>query len=119
MDKIRSYKDLNIWNKGITIVEEIYTITKKFPEEERYSLVLQMRKAAVSIPSNIAEGFARQHDKEYKYFLYIALGSCSELITQLIISFKLKYIESEKQISMENDLDYLSKMIMSLIKKIR
>lgn len=78
--KVKDYKDLKVWQKGIDIVDKIYSITTKFPKEEVYGLVLQMRKAAVSIPSNIAEGFVRHHSKEYKQFLYISLGSCAELL---------------------------------------
>ncbi len=79
--KVRSYRELDVWKKGIEIVDLVYEITKKFPNEERYGLATQMQRAAVSIPSNIAEGFARQHTKEYQQFCYISLGSCAELET--------------------------------------
>jgi four helix bundle protein len=84
--KIKSYKELDVWKKGIEIVDMVYTMTGTFPKEERYGLTTQMQRAAVSIASNIAEGFARQHTKEYQQFCYIALGSCAELETQLIIA---------------------------------
>ncbi len=74
-EKIKSFKDLKIWQKGIEIVKDVYDITKSFPKEELYGLTSQMRRCAVSIPSNIAEGFKRYHNKEFKQFLYITLGS--------------------------------------------
>lgn len=91
-EKIKNFKDLRIWQKGIEVVKDIYILTKKFPKEELYGLTSQMRRSAVSIPSNIAEGFRRYHNKEYKQFLYITLGSCAELETQIIIANELDYI---------------------------
>ena len=73
-EKIKNFQDLRIWQKGIEIVRDVYMITKKYPKEELYSLTSQMRRSAISIPSNIAEGFRRFHNREYKQFLYIALG---------------------------------------------
>ncbi len=116
--KVKDYKDLKVWQKGIEIVDKIYTITAKFPKEEVYGLVLQMRKAAVSIPSNIAEGFVRHHSKEYKQFLYISLGSCAELDTQLIISYRRKYITKEELEELTEDINHESRMLVNLIKKI-
>jgi len=78
-EKIKNFEDLRIWQKGIEVVKDVYILTKKFPKEELYGLTSQMRRSAVSIPSNIAEGFRRYHNKEYKQFLYIVLGSCAEL----------------------------------------
>ena len=78
---IGGHKDLDIWKKGMEIVNRVYTVTADYPKEEIYGLTAQMRRAAISIPSNIAEGFMRQHNKEYKQFLYVALGSCAELET--------------------------------------
>jgi len=73
-EKIKNFQDLRIWQKGIEIVKDVYMITKKYPKEELYLLTSQMRCSAISIPSNIAEGFRRFHNREYKQFLYIALG---------------------------------------------
>lgn len=95
-EKIRNFKDLRIWQQSIELVEEIYRITKKFPKEELYGIVNQIRQSAVSLPSNIAEGFVRYHNKEFKQFLFIALASSAELETQLIVSNKLKYITRQK-----------------------
>ncbi len=75
--KVKDYKELKIWQKGIDIVDRIYEITEEFPYRELYGLAQQMRKASVSIPSNIAEGFMRNYTKEYSQFLHIALGSCA------------------------------------------
>ena len=86
------YKDLIVWQKAIDLATWIYSLTSRFPKEELYGIVSQMRRAAVSIPSNIAEGQSRQHKSEFIQFLSIAKGSLSELETQLIISGRLKYI---------------------------
>ncbi|MCP4257396.1 MAG: four helix bundle protein [Planctomycetes bacterium] len=116
--KIKSFKDLKIWNKGIKLVEDVYTVSKSFPKEEMYGLQSQLRRSAVSIPSNIAEGFARFHNKEYRNFLFISLGSCAELTTQIIIAARLEYVEENKANTMLSDIDDISKMTMSLIKKL-
>ena len=116
--KIKSYKDLNIWKRSIEIVEEVYKITENFPKEEIYGLTSQLRRSAVSIPSNIAEGFTRFCNKEYRQFLYISLGSCAELTTQIVISFHLSYLNSEKRDRILNEIGEISKMIMGLIKKL-
>lgn len=115
---IKNYKDLDIWKRGIDLIEGIYKITKNFPHEESYGLSIQMRRCAISVPSNIAEGFSRQYNKEYKQFLYVALGSCSELDTQLIIAGRLEYLKLDKMQEIQSDIDILSRMIMSLIKKL-
>ena len=90
--KVKDYKDLKVWQKGIEIVDMVYELTAKFPREELYGLTIQMRKASVSIPSNISEGFVRGHSKEYRHFLEISLGSCAELDTQSIIAHRRRYI---------------------------
>jgi four helix bundle protein len=117
--KIKSYKELDVWKKGIEIVDGVYKMTGKFPKEERYGLANQMQRAAVSIASNIAEGFARQHTKEYQQFCYIALGSCAELETQLIIAQRRNYVSSEAFSELEDYLDHESRMLMNLIKSLR
>ena len=87
-----THKDLDIWKQGIQLVEEVYKATAEFPKEEIYGLTNQMRRASVSIPSNISEGAARGSRKEFIKFLYVALGSLAELETQTIISEKLGYL---------------------------
>ncbi|MBU0759913.1 MAG: four helix bundle protein [Candidatus Omnitrophica bacterium] len=116
---MRSFKDLKIWRKGIEIVKDTYGLTESFPDKELYGLTSQMRKAAVSLPSNIAEGFKRYHNKEYKQFLHIALGSAAELETQFIIAQELDYINKEELENISEKLDHLSKMITALIHKLR
>ena len=113
---IKNFRDLNIWNIAIEIVEEIYLATKTFPKEELFGLSAQMRRSSISVPSNIAEGFSRRYNKEYKQFLYIALGSCSELATQIVISHRLDFIERQKSENLVKKIDQVSRMIMSLIK---
>lgn len=116
--KIRSFRDLEIWKRGINLVEDIYEITKPFPKEEKYGLISQMRRAAVSVPSNIAEGFGRFHSKEYRQFLHISLGSCAELITHIVIAERLKYISKRISDELSQEVSEISKMIMCLIKKL-
>jgi len=115
---ITTYRDLDIWKLGIDLVKEIYQLTKTFPKEETYGLCSQMRRAVVSIPSNIAEGFKRRHNKEYKQFLYITLGSSAEVETQITIAKELKYITGEKEESLLDKLDHLGRMITNLMKKL-
>lgn len=96
VSKINSYKDLIVWQKSIDLSLQIYKLTKKFPKEELYGLTSQIRRCAVSMPSNIAEGYARNRRKEYVKFLQIAFASGAEVETQLLISRKLDYVsESE------------------------
>ena len=112
---VKDYKDLKVRRKGIEIVDKVYTLTAKFPREELYGLTLQMRKAAVSIPSNVAEGFMRGHTKEYKQFLRISLGSCAELDTQSIIAYRRKYMSKHDLDDLAEDLNHESRMLMRLI----
>lgn len=117
--KVKNYKELNVWKKGIEIVDKIYALTKNFPAEEKYGIAIQMQKSAISIPSNIAEGFARHYSKEYTQFLYVALGSCAELETQLIISNRRNYIVQKEMEELQEDIDHESRMLMNLIKSLR
>ena len=115
-DKIKNFKDLKIWQKGIELAKEIYQITQSFPSAEKYGIVSQMRRAVVSIPSNIAEGFMRRHNKEYKQFLYITLGSLAELETQVILSDQLSFLRNEQCHDIQVNIDELNKMVTGLIK---
>ena len=117
-EKIKNFQDLRIWQKSIEVVKDIYILTKKFPKEELYGLTSQMRRSAVSIPSNIAEGFRRYHNKEYKQFLYIALGSCAELETQIIIANKLDYINETNKTELIVKIKYICRMTIKLIQKL-
>jgi len=116
--KIKSFKDLDIWKRSVKLVEDVYKTTNPFPKEEIYGLTSQLKRAVISIPSNISEGFARFHNKEYRQFLYISLGSCAELTTQIIIASRLEYLEKNKANKLLNEIEEISKMIMSLIKKL-
>ncbi len=113
---MKSHKDLDVWRKSIDLVSRLYTLTKNFPSDEKYGLTLQMRRSAVSIPSNIAEGAARNHKSEFKQFLYIALGSASELETQLIISQNLEYIDTDELNTFMNELSEIRNMLQGLIR---
>jgi len=115
---IETYRDLEIWKKGIEVVKDIYKLTEKFPKQETYGLVSQMRRSAISIPSNVAEGFKRYHNKEYKQFLHITLGSCAELETQITIAKELKYIQQANEAALLEKLDHIGRMITSLLKKL-
>lgn len=114
--KIKNHKDLRIWQTGMQIVDHIYRVTDKFPKNELFSLTDQMRRAAISIPSNIAEGFPRQHKKEYRHFLSIALGSCTELETQLLIAKKRNYVDEKDFALLEDMINHEQCMIISLLK---
>jgi len=94
--KTKSFKDLIVWQKSYQLVLEVYRATKKFPKVEIYSLVSQMRRAVISIPSNISEGYGRQHKLEYRHFLSIAYSSLCELETQVLLSKDLQYIIEEQ-----------------------
>ena len=105
---MRNHKDLIVWQKSMALVKELYQISHSFPKEEIYGITSQMRRAAVSIPSNIAEGYGRGHEKELIQFLYIALGSASELETQLIICKEIAYLTLETQLIICKEIAYLT-----------
>jgi four helix bundle protein len=110
--------DLLVWQKGRELVSMIYSTTHNFPAHEQFGLTSQMNRAAVSIPSNIAEGFGRNSDKEFKQFLNIARGSCAELQTQLLLAKDLKYINDKSFSKIDTDLTELHKMLNAFIKKL-
>lgn len=112
---MQSYRELIVWQKGIELVTEIYALTMKFPKEEIYGLTSQMRRSAVSIPSNIAEGYARKHSKEYIQFVRIAYGSGAELETQLEITKKLNFATPEEIERVEKLLIEIMKMLNKFI----
>ena len=113
---LESYKKLIVWEKSIELVKNIYAITKTFPQSEIYTLTAQMRRAAISIPSNIAEGHSRKNLKEYLQFLRIAYGSATELETQLIIAREL--YKSTDYSSTELLLEEILKMLNAMISKL-
>ncbi len=115
---MNDYRDLIVWQKSVDLTVEIYKLVKLLPKEEIYTLSAQMRRAAVSIPSNIAEGYARKSTKEYINFLSIAQGSRAELQTQLLICEKLNYLTKEQINSSLLLIDEVAKMLTSIIKNL-
>ncbi|VEP17030.1 23Sr RNA protein [Hyella patelloides LEGE 07179] len=115
---IRDFKDLLIWQKGMLIAEQCYLLTKDFPREEIYGIVSQIRRASVSIPANISEGYGRNSKGDYIRFLNIAKGSVNELENHLLLSKRLKLCESKDANNIINLLQEETKMIISLIKKL-
>jgi len=105
----KGFRDLIAWQKGMELTEMVYKITSSFPKEELYGITSQMRRSAVSIPSNIAEGQLRNSKKEFIQFLSIALGSCAELSTQLELSKRLRYLT-------ESDFERISEVIYEVMK---
>ena len=117
MNKIQSHKDLKVWQESIDLVVKIYKISENFPKHEVYGLTSQIRRAAVSIPSNIAEGAGRKGDNEFKRFLFIALGSLSEVETQLEISQRFNYIYTIEEIN--KSIYFIRNMLSNLIKSLK
>jgi len=113
----KTHRDLKIWQRGIDLVTKIYKLTKNFPKEEIYGLTSQMRRAAISYPSNISEGAARDSINDYIRFLYISMGSLSELETQIIISEKLGYLKDSKDIL--EDIEAITRKTYNLIKYLK
>ena len=111
-----THKNLIVWQKSIDLVEKIYSYTDGYPKEELYGLTSQMRRASVSIPSNIAEGHGRFSNKELVRFLFISLGSASELETQIIISKRIRFISEDIYNELNQLVVEIIKMLSSLIK---
>ncbi len=109
--QIKSYKDLEVWKKSFRLSLLVYKITKKFPKDEIYGLVSQMRRCAVSIPSNIAEGYGRNRRLEYIQFLQIAYASGAELETQMLLSRELGYVSVQEY----NEIDCLSQEVQKML----
>jgi four helix bundle protein len=116
MGEIKSYKDLIVWQKSIALVSSIYELTKQLPQDERFGLTSQLRRCAVSVPSNIAEGWGRNSTKNYIQFLRISRGSLFELETQILISKNLKFITNSDQI--DSFINEIGKMLNALITKL-
>ena len=116
--RIKSYKDLLVWQNGIQLVKQVYVLTQQFPNEEKFGLVSQMRRAAVSVPSNIAEGQARRSTAEFAQFLSIAQGSLAELETQVVVSVELGFCSQEGARDLFDAVHRLQKMLHSLRTKL-
>ncbi len=115
---VNSYKDLIVWQKSMVLAKLIYAQTKSFPKDELYGLTSQIRRSSVSIPSNIAEGYARKSRKEYLQFYSIAYGSALELETQILLAYDFDYLEKESFEEMQKLLNEVSKMLHALIIKL-
>jgi four helix bundle protein len=115
----KPHKRLNAWNKAIDLTVDIYKLTEALPKAEIYGLSGQMRRASISVPSNIAEGAGRQTKKEFINYLHMAQGSLSELDTQLVIANRIGYITSDSYNEMEKKIETISKMITGLIKSLK
>jgi four helix bundle protein len=111
-----THKDLDIWKTGITLVNAVYKLTAKYPKEEMYGLSSQMRRAAISFPANIAEGAARNSNKEFIRFLYISLGSLSELETHIVIAKRLEY---DTDVDLDELIVLLRKKLLNFIKYLK
>jgi four helix bundle protein len=116
---MHNFRELKFWQKAIELCLDIYNLSSKFPSEEKFGLTSQLRRAAVSVSSNIAEGSSRNSDKDFLHFLSIAVGSSCEIETQLIISHKLDYINGDQLKAVEIKISEIQKMIFSFSKKIK
>lgn len=112
---VQTYKDLIVWQKSIDLVQLIYELTSLFPKQEQFGIISQLRRAAVSISSNIAEGFGRRSHKEYLQFYAVAYGSSLEIETQLIIAKKLRFVEEKKFEECEKVLNEVIRMLYVMV----
>ena len=113
VNKPRTHKDLEVWKQSLDLAERVYSVTGSFPKEEVYGLTVQMRRSAISVPSNIAEGAARGSKKEFAQFLYISLGSLAELETQFIMAGRLGFTSDQ---SLMGKIEQVRKMLLGLIR---
>jgi len=116
---VKTYRDLIVWKKSMSLVTQIYQLTKTFPREELYGLVSQTRRCAVSVPSNIAEGYGRKSTDDYIRFLQIAISSLYEIQTQIEIALNLRYLTNDKFQSLYESTREIERMLSSLIRKVR
>ena len=115
----RPHRKLDVWKKSMGFVKDIYKATESFPKSETYGLISQMRRAAVSIPSNLAEGAARKGKKEFNQYLNIAQGSISELDTQIELASMLNYVDKKLYNDLMNELNRISKMLFGLSRSLK
>jgi len=115
---LKNFKELNVWQKSYKLCLDVYRITGPFPKEEIYGLVSQIRRSAVSVPSNIAEGYGRKTTADYIRFLYIAYGSLCELETQIMLSDDLRFLEPREVESFRADLSEVERMLKALIRSL-
>ena len=116
---MKTHKDLDVWKYSIDLVVDVYKLLKKFPDDEKFGIISQMKRCTVSIPSNIAEGAARSSAKEFSHFLTISLGSLAELETQVIISERLDFISEDNTKMLLANLTTIRKMLLGLKKSLK
>lgn len=117
--KIRSYRDLEVWQQGMALAEGCYRVTKTFPKEEVYGMVSQIRRAAVSIPANIAEGYGREYRNEYIQFLRIAQGSLKELETHLLLAVRVEFITTQTAQPLLAHCESIGKLLRALLRALQ
>ena len=115
---MKNFKELIVWQKAIVLVVEVYRVTKNFPDDERFGLTSQMRRSGVSIPSNISEGHMRTTDRDFRQFIAIARGSCSELETQARIAHELGYLSTSSFTKLDEKITEVAKMLSSFYAKL-
>ena len=115
---LKNYKELKVWQRSYQLCLDIYKITKGFPKEEIYGMISQIRRAALSVPCNIAEGYGRKTTLEYIHSLYIAYGSNCELETQILVSGDLGYMKAEELKKLQSDIGEVERMLKALIKSL-
>ena len=116
---MRDFRQYEVWKKAIYFTTDVYKLTETFPSSEKFGLINQLQRAAVSIASNIAEGASRTSEKDFAHFLEMSLGSSFEVETQLLITKNLNYISEEKYIDVMNELSILQKQLNNFINRIR
>ena len=119
LNPVKTFKDLRVWQEGITLVNAVYRLCSQLPQDERYGLASQMKRAAISVPSNIAEGQARHQRGDYRRFLYIAIGSLAELETQIHIADDLELISGEESASVATKVDHVRAMLLTLAGRLK
>ena len=116
---MKTHKSLDVWQVAVKLAEDVYGVTRRFPKDELFGLTTQMRRCAISIPSNIAEGAARQGDKEFIQFLYVAAGSASELYTQLEIAKRVAIGDPQDLERLQSEVERISMMLQGLIRSVK
>src|SRR5689334_4706338 len=116
---LTSHRQLEVWKRSMMLVKQVYVLTKPFPKDEMYGLTSQLRRAAVSVPANIAEGNERQTSRDYAHFLAIARASLAELETLLLLSWQLSYAEEAKVMPLVKEIDELSRMLNAIRSKLK
>lgn len=112
----KSFKDLTVWTKSLQLVKQVYQVTNSFPDSEKFGLTNQIRRAAVSIPANIAEGYGRNSSKERRQFIAVAKGSASELEAELLVSRELDFLDEKSFIEVQTQLSEVLKMLAGLLR---